>query len=219
MTKCSFDIDCHQKLLQQMQCFTAQYIDDFEEHPFDFDTLHKHVERFVIVSAPLPTFIPDIRRIYGWEDPARTAKWMATFYFCWYISHTMTFTVSSETFGCIYLHTPGRFKISTTSTRFTSLIRHIVPHSSFHKCFTELVKMSKRPTRSSVLSPLVRVTTRVGKLELSFRAGSVGGAKGDDVVVLENMRGRDKAFNAVLGFGELRWQHLQRKPVKKTVIA
>jgi hypothetical protein len=38
---------------------------------------------------------------------------------------------------------------------------------------------------------------------------------GAEVVVLENMRGRDKAFNAVLGFSGVRWQHLQQRPEKK----
>lgn len=31
-----------------------------------------------------------------------------------------------------------------------------------------------------------------------------------DTIFLENMRGRDKAFNALIGFSGLRWQHLQK---------
>ncbi len=57
------------------------------------------------------------------------------------------------------------------------------------------------------------------KLELSFQrvAGQAGahimGAKENaEVVLLENMRGRDKAFNEVVGFRGLRWQHLQQCP-------
>ena len=58
-----------QKLLHITHQFTAQCIDDFEELPFDSDTLQRHVERLVIVSAPFQTFIFDIPRIYKGEDP------------------------------------------------------------------------------------------------------------------------------------------------------
>jgi hypothetical protein len=60
------------------------------------------------------------------------------------------------------------------------------------------------------------------KLELWFRGeeGSAGmhdmGEKGDArMVVLENMRDRDKAFNAVVGFSGCRWQCLQKESTKK----
>jgi hypothetical protein len=36
-----------------------------------------------------------------------------------------------------------------------------------------------------------------------------------DIVTLENMRGRDKAFNSVIGFSGLRWQNLQKKLEEK----
>lgn len=83
-----------QKLLYITHDFTAQYVDDFEELPFDSDTLRRHVERLITVSAPLQAFISDLRRIYRWEDPARTGRWMALYFFLWYISHVMTFFVS-----------------------------------------------------------------------------------------------------------------------------
>ena len=38
-----------------------------------------------------------------------------------------------------------------------------------------------------------------------------GGSLEDKVVMLENMKGRDKAFNALIGFSGLRWQHLQQR--------
>ena len=118
-------------------------------------------------------------------------------------------------FGCTYLHVPGRFVISTTSIRFVSSI--FLPYESFHEPYSSLIEMSKQHTRSSILSPVAKVTTGMDKLELWFRGegGSAGmhgmGEKGHArSVLLENMRGRDKAFNAVIGFSALKWQHLQK---------
>lgn len=85
-----------QKLIHITHSFTAQYIDDFDELPLDVDTLRRHVERFIIVSAPLQLFLADLRRIYTWHDPARTGKWLALYCFLWYISHIMTFVVSTN---------------------------------------------------------------------------------------------------------------------------
>ncbi|KAE9382127.1 hypothetical protein N431DRAFT_321239 [Stipitochalara longipes BDJ] len=406
--------------------FTAQYIDDFEELPFDIDTLRKHVERFIIVSAPLQTFLSDVRCIYRWEDPIRTGKWMVLYFFLWYVSHIMSFfygyifysvamnyyyptsirelregiersidrgatafkvgelmdkhgsddwlgplldelgpfiqvqiadltnlleavynfyhfrsppaTIASLClfgalflitaftdsryamkvfwftvglnfficwpisslypkyrllvsiwkwtlwdvpthaewcfqylqeraahakeamiahdagdntyiragqaisdddndidsdesfysaqstpkeqektdilrFGCTYLHTPGKFIISTEGIRFVSTSR-LLPQKSFDKPFSALLEMSKRQTHSSIFSPLAKVTTGMDKLELRFKpehgAPDMTGSQGK-VVLLENMRGRDKAFNAIIGFSGARWQHLQQR--------
>jgi hypothetical protein len=87
-------VDPRQKLLMISYPFTAQYIDDFDELPFDLDTLRRHVERLIIVSAPLQTFLFEVRRIYRWEDPVRTGGLMALYFFLWYISHIVTFFVS-----------------------------------------------------------------------------------------------------------------------------
>lgn len=87
-------LNSFQKLLQQTNCFTAQYIDDFEELPSDLDTLRHHLERLAVVSAPLQTFLSDVRQVYRWEEPVRTTKWMFTYFSLWYISHVMTFFVS-----------------------------------------------------------------------------------------------------------------------------
>lgn len=126
-------------------------------------------------------------------------------------------------FGCTYLHTPGRFIISTHGIRFTSSMEHILPYESFRKPFSEVVEMSKRHTRSSVLSPLAKVTTGMDKLEVVFRGADGGTGLHDmgemgtpEVVLLENMRGRDKVFNAIIGLSGLRWQHLQKQVELKT---
>ncbi|ESZ90497.1 hypothetical protein SBOR_9127 [Sclerotinia borealis F-4128] len=79
------------KLLHESHSFTAQYIDDFEELPFNIDTLRRDIERIIIVSAPLQEVMLDIRRIYRWEDQWRTSKWLISYLLLWYSSYMMSF--------------------------------------------------------------------------------------------------------------------------------
>jgi hypothetical protein len=71
--------------------FTARYIDDFEEPPFDIQDLSRIVERLVLVGAPWQAWLVSIRQVYVWEDPRRTGKWFALFCFLWYTNHIMGF--------------------------------------------------------------------------------------------------------------------------------
>jgi hypothetical protein len=117
-------------------------------------------------------------------------------------------------FACTYQRRPGHFVISTNSVRFQS---HITSRDhTFHRPLQNLIEISKRRTRSSLLSPVAKHTTGMDKLELRFRSsGQVPDLKGDifnaEIITLENMTGRDKAFNALIGFSGLRWQHVQQR--------
>jgi hypothetical protein len=71
--------------------FTARYIDDFKAPPFDIEDLARIVERLVIVSAPWQAWLVSIRQVYTWENPKRTGKWFALFWFLWYTEHIMGF--------------------------------------------------------------------------------------------------------------------------------
>lgn len=110
-------------------------------------------------------------------------------------------------FGCAYLHTPGRPVLSATPLRFELSVSKVLPYTDFGKPYPELIEMTKQQTHASVLKPLAKVTAELDKLELVFR-GAGGGAGMHDMrdtsnaetVVLENMRGRDKTFNAIVGF-------------------
>ncbi len=123
-------------------------------------------------------------------------------------------------FRCTYLSIPGHFIVSTSNIRFTPL-SSILPHKSFNKQYTDLVEISKRQIHSSILS-LGKVTMGMDKLELRFR-GYEGGAsthglgeqRDVEIILLENMRGRDKAFNAMVAFSGVRWQHLQKSSGKR----
>lgn len=120
-------------------------------------------------------------------------------------------------FSCSYLNTPGQFVISLSGLRFEPF-GGLGKHESFKKPYSELIEMSKRATKSTMLSPLAK-TLGLDNLELKFN-----GTQGEDsiyprgkgehsqVMVLQNMKERDKAFNAVVGFSGLKWQCLQKEP-------
>lgn len=74
--------------------FTAQYIDDFDDLPFDIDTLTRTVERIVVASAPWQTWFMDMRSIYRWDDPRRTGFWMVVWIILWQTEHMAGFVVS-----------------------------------------------------------------------------------------------------------------------------
>ncbi|KAI9696643.1 MAG: hypothetical protein M1820_008092 [Bogoriella megaspora] len=81
-------------MLYYSQDFTSQYIDDFNALPLNRDTLLRHVERLVMVSAPWQEWLVNVRRVYRWEDPARTWKWLAIILVVWYYNHMITFLYS-----------------------------------------------------------------------------------------------------------------------------
>lgn len=88
-------------LLRISHSYTAQYVDDFDSLPYDTDTLRRHIERFITVSGPLQAFLSDIRHIYRWDDPFRTGKLMALYFFLWTISHIGTFFWGYIIYSCI----------------------------------------------------------------------------------------------------------------------
>jgi len=82
--------------------------------------------------------------------------------------------------------------------------------------------MSKCHVHLSILKPLAKVTASMDKLQLILKeeqrkaeTGHMGEILGLKTIVLENMRERDKAFNAILGFSGVRWQCLEKRPEKK----
>lgn len=78
-------------LLYYTQDFCAQYIDDFDELPFDIDSSRHYVERIIMASAPWQSWVMDVRKVYRWEDPKRTARWCFLFVLLWYTEHVLGF--------------------------------------------------------------------------------------------------------------------------------
>lgn len=83
------------------QDFSSHYVDDFDELPFDIDSLRHHIERLVMASAPWQSWVMDVRSIYRWDSPRTTLKWLVIYIFLWYIEFLMGFFVS-----CLDLRTP-----------------------------------------------------------------------------------------------------------------
>jgi hypothetical protein len=89
--KFRWDIWIAKLALYYTQGFAAQYIDDFEEPVFDVEDFARIVERISMSSAPWQAWLIGVRRVYTWEDPKRTSKWMALFWILWYTEHIMGF--------------------------------------------------------------------------------------------------------------------------------
>ena len=87
-----------QNLIYYTQDFSAQYIDDFDELPFDIDSSRHYVERLLMASAPWQSWAMSVRAVYRWEDPKTTGKWFALYIFLWYTEHMMGFLVSYPVF-------------------------------------------------------------------------------------------------------------------------
>ena len=71
-------------IIYYTQDFTAQYIDDFDDLPFDIDTLRKHVERIIMASGPWQSWALEVRSVYRWEDSKKTGRWLALYLVLWY---------------------------------------------------------------------------------------------------------------------------------------
>lgn len=80
-------------ILYYTQEFSGQYVDDFDELPFDVDALRHHAERLVMASAPWQAWAMDVRSVYRWEDPAKTGKWLLIYSVLWYTQHLTAFLV------------------------------------------------------------------------------------------------------------------------------
>ncbi|OAL38036.1 hypothetical protein AYO20_02488 [Fonsecaea nubica] len=86
--------------------FTTGYIDDFDSPPFDLEDLTRIIERIAITSAPWQSFLVDVRHIYMWKSPARTAKWLALYCVLWYTQHIVGYLY----FYIIYSTLRNRFR-------------------------------------------------------------------------------------------------------------
>ena len=82
-----------QKLLFHTHQFTGRYIDDFAQLPYDEEVLKLHIERLLVVSAPLQELLLNIVGLYTWRDPWLTGLYLITYYFFWSISFMMPFFV------------------------------------------------------------------------------------------------------------------------------
>ncbi|KAJ9629558.1 hypothetical protein H2203_001932 [Taxawa tesnikishii (nom. ined.)] len=66
-------------------------VDYASQPPFDRDAVLQYVERILIASSPWQSWFSDLRKLYRWEDPARTRKWAVIWFLVWYMDFIMTF--------------------------------------------------------------------------------------------------------------------------------
>ncbi|KAL8793083.1 MAG: hypothetical protein Q9195_004289 [Heterodermia aff. obscurata] len=78
-------------LLWLSRDFSAQYVDDFDELPYDIDSIRRHIERIVIASAPWQAWAMDVRSVYRWERPRTTARWLVVYVVLWSTDHIIGF--------------------------------------------------------------------------------------------------------------------------------
>ena len=66
-------------------------MDDFDDLPYDLDSIRRHIERIVIASAPWQAWAMDVRSVYRWEQPWTTARWLAAYFVLWSTDHIIGF--------------------------------------------------------------------------------------------------------------------------------
>lgn len=120
-------------------------------------------------------------------------------------------------FTCTYGHVPGRLVMSTTSLRFEpATVTKIFDANDFNKPFSELIEMSKLQSHDDISDPLGAISWVKDKLELRFIGKQEGvheyelrQNENTQVILIENLKQRDKAFNAIIAFSGIQWQSLQ----------
>lgn len=82
-------------LLYFSQDFTARYVDEeLDKLSFDTVTLGRYIERLVMATEPWQAWFMELRRLYRWEDPKKTAIWYVIWLGLWYTQHIVGFVVS-----------------------------------------------------------------------------------------------------------------------------
>ena len=129
------------------QDFSVQYIDDFDNLPFDIDTMRNHAERLVMASAPWQTWAMEVRSVYRWENPYRTGKWFALYLVLWYTEHIGAFL-----WACILYYTIRNKFYPSSMNHLRAAIQRSADRESSAFQFGEFID---RHGRDSWLDPLI----------------------------------------------------------------
>lgn len=108
------------------------------------------------------------------------------------------FSITFLSFRALSYGHPGHLSIHRTGLFFAETLSPA--RRRWQYTFLDLAEM-KKPDAGSRVSKFIRKKARLSELELRFTDGREE--------VLEGMRERDGAFNAIIGFSGLRWQNLQ----------
>lgn len=66
-------------LLFYCQDFIGGRIDDTNEMPFKRGTVKHHAERLLVASSIWQVYFMHVRKVYLWQDPTLTLRWLVTF--------------------------------------------------------------------------------------------------------------------------------------------
>ncbi|KAK0510724.1 hypothetical protein JMJ35_007156 [Cladonia borealis] len=149
-------------LIYYTQDFSAQYIDDFDELPFDIDSSRHYVERLLMASAPWQSWAMKVRAVYRWEDPKTTGKWFALYIFLWYTEHMMGFFY----FYIIYIVLKNRFAPTSVESLRESMQRALDSRNTATR-FSELID---KHGRNDWLEPLMESLGPFAQLQLGDMA-------------------------------------------------
>lgn len=120
--------------------------------------------------------------------------------------------VDLASFSCIF-HSesrhPGKLVISTAGVRFQGVGKARKPEkAAFDISYPQLVEICKKQTKAKQALPVNVATRLLNAMEITYEVDD-GQAFGQGKIVLENLRGRDRAFNLILAFSGLEWKELQ----------
>lgn len=76
--------------LYGFQNAAVNYIDPSNEVPYDREVLITTIERLLLTTHTYQNWWMRVRRIYRWEDPSLTAKWLIAYPILWYFNYCMT---------------------------------------------------------------------------------------------------------------------------------
>ena len=152
-------------LLYYSQDFSTQYIDDYDDLPFDINALRHNIERLAMASAPWQVWFMNVRSVYRWENPKVTAKWLALYLVLWYTQHLMGFLYAY----ILYIVLKQRFNPSSIESLRSSMQRALNSRTRAHQ-ISELVD---KHGKNDWLDPLIdelgpHIQLQVGDLANMF---------------------------------------------------
>lgn len=82
-----------QLILYACQDFSSQYINPTNELAYDKEVLIAVVERLLVASGTFQLWWFRVRKVYRWEDPRVTAKWLLAYLVLLKTGYIMSFYV------------------------------------------------------------------------------------------------------------------------------
>ncbi|KAL8835685.1 MAG: hypothetical protein Q9170_003224 [Blastenia crenularia] len=211
------------------QDFAAQYIDDFDELPFDIDSVRQQVERLAMASAPWQAewsfqylrknaqatreqlVRQKVDRVDQEQKSYRSRVQVVPGIIgdenssdednIWQSASSTAGILDESDIIAYRACSRGVFGRLILYSGGVRFVRSAKRREIWRRSFLELAEMRKKEGSSASRIPGVSSQS----LELIFTD--------DCKIVLEGIKDRDSAFNTIIGFSGLQWQSLQAKTV------